>query len=141
MKVNINTLKGGAIASIFAVVMLALAGITVNAQHRESGRVLKNHQRQERAYYGKSRQLKRHQRSERRQLKAAHRVSHNNRYYNNNGYYNDGYYNRRTGRYNNNGYYNRRTRRYNNRGSYNRRLRHSRRSRTSRIIHRVFARH
>ena len=133
MKVNINTLKRGATASIFTVVMFALAGITVNAQHRESGRVLKNHQRQERAYYGKSRSLKAHQRSERRRLKAAHRVSHNNRYYNNNGYYNNDRYNNRRSR--------RARRNYNNNGYYNRRFRYAKRNKTRRFIHRLFGGH
>ena len=100
--------------ALFAAALLVGAGTTVNAQghsQKHEKRDLKEHQRQERRYYGNDHQVRDHQRPERDRLKYEQRAEHNgysvgHGQYNNNGYYGNG-------SYNNNGYYRR-----NNTGYY-----------------------
>lgn len=113
-----------------AVVTLSLSATSYAQGHDQKleKRVLKDHQRQERAYYGNDYETRAHQKQEQRDLKYEQRAERNG-YDNNRGYYgnNSGYYgydpyynNRRS----NGGYYDPY---YNNRrsnggnGNYNRR--------------------
>lgn len=110
MKFTSRMLTTGAFM-LFAAATLVGAGTTVNAQghsQKHEKRDLKEHQRQERRYYGNNRQTKAHQRLERDRLKYEQRAERNGYYlghdqYNNgyhgNGSYNNGYYR------NNSGYY------------------------------------
>ena len=106
-----NRLLTSSAFALFAAAMLAGAGTTANAQGHSKNhekRDLKEHQRQERRYYGNDRPVRDHQRLERDRLKYEQRAEHNgysvgHGQYNNNGYYgngNNGYYRR-----NNTGYY------------------------------------
>jgi hypothetical protein len=104
MNFNHNVRKSVAFAVVFGASMLIGASATVNAQSHEKQekRDLKQHQRQERAYYGNNHQTKDHQRMERDRLKYEQRAEHNGNAVGHGQYNNNGYGN---GTYNNDGYY------------------------------------
>ena len=103
MKFTPRLLASSALA-LFAAVILIGSGTTANAQghsKKHEKRDLKEHQRQERRYYGNNHQLRDHQRLERDRLKYEQRAEHNG-YYVDHGQYDNGYYGNRSY---NNGYY------------------------------------
>jgi hypothetical protein len=100
-----NWLKRAATMFALATASLLVLTATSFAQRHSQGherRDLKDHQRQERYYYGNDHATRDHQRAERDQLKHEQRDerrgSYNGGYYNNGGYYGSGH--------SNNGYYN-----------------------------------
>lgn len=103
---NPNWLKRtAAMFFLVAASLLAMSATSFAQGHsqRHERRDLKDHQRQERYYYGNDHATRDHQRAERDQLKHEQRAERSGGYYNNGGYYGNGHSN--DGYYNNGGYY------------------------------------
>lgn len=102
---NLNLLKRTIGIGVFGAAVVFAASLTANAQNgnydpyydqqnngyynqnnghrKQEKRDLKHHQRDERDYYGKSRQTREHQKQEKRQVKQHQRYERNDGYYDN----------------------------------------------------------